>query len=317
MDTRTIETEGMASSSVALGVMRMDALNVGEATKVVDSAVAHGVDFFDTADIYGFSVKHEHGSSEIFGEALEKSATDRENIKIQTKVGIKADYVGDGKTWYDFSKKHIVEQLDAELKALRTDYVDSLLLHRPDVLAEPDEIAAAFTQLSEQGKVRHFGVSNMSSQMVEYVQRDIEQRIEFNQLQFSMTHTGLLDEQEVLNTSFDSSPSRTSGLLPYMAMNNIVLQAWSPFQSGSEHGAYIGNDYYSDLNAELRKVADAHHTSVNAIATAWMLRLPLPVQVVAGTMNPERLAEIADGMGIVLDRPEWYGLYKAAGHLLP
>jgi predicted oxidoreductase len=307
----------MTASSVALGVMRMDSLDLEEAVMVVNSAVDHGVDFFDTADIYGFSVKHEHGSSEIFGEALEKSAVDRGTVKIQTKVGIKADYTGDGRSWYDFSKERIINQLDAELAALRTDYVDSLLLHRPDVLAEPDEIASAFNQLYAQGKVRHFGVSNMSSQMIEYVQRHLDQRVEFNQLQFSMTHTGLLDEQEVLNTQFDSSPSRTSGLLPYMAMNDIVLQAWSPFQSGTEHGAYIGNDHYSELNAELRKVADAHHASVNAIATAWMLRLPLPVQVIAGTMNPQRLAEIADGMGIVLDRPEWYGLYKAAGHILP
>ncbi|MCI1983451.1 MAG: aldo/keto reductase [Bifidobacteriaceae bacterium] len=320
MNTQRIDVPGMPGngmSTVSVGVMRMDVLSVTDAVAVVNAAQAAGIDSFDTADIYGFGVKRMHASSEVLGKALKEAGIERESISIQTKAGNDVDYADGSTNFYDFSEKHILEEVDAELSVLQTDYVDSFLLHRPDVLMEPDEIAAAFAQLQEQGKVRHFGVSNMSAQMIEYLQSAIGQHLEINQVQFSMTHAGIVDEQEVLNTSDDGAPSRTSGLLPYMQQHAMILQAWSPFQSGTDFGPYIDNPHYEELNKALRAAATAYGTSVNAIVTAWMLRLPLRTQVVAGTMNPQRLTEIAGGMGIELDRSSWYALYKAAGHLLP
>lgn len=197
MKTQEIGQSGMIASRVALGVMRMDALDAADAARTV--AVAHdsGIDYFDTADIYGFHDHAAHASSKRFGQAWKDAGLDRSTIFIQTKFGIDYSFGENdgGANGYDFSAKHLIDALDHELEALQTDYVDAVLLHRIDTLFELNEVAEAFDALESSGKVRHFGVSNMGPWQIELLQSGLRQKLEINQLQFGLMHTQMLDAE--------------------------------------------------------------------------------------------------------------------------
>ena len=157
MKSIEIGKSAVVASQAALGVMRMDALDADAAAEVVRTAAEHGVNFFDTADIYGFNVNHDHASSRVLGRAWKDAGLKREDIFLQTKFGINIDFSDPNNvhaTRYDFSAKHLITRLDEELEALGTDYVDFALLHRPDTLMEAEEIVEAFTTLHKAGKVR-------------------------------------------------------------------------------------------------------------------------------------------------------------------
>lgn len=296
-------TSDIQVSPVILGCMRMNgAKNPAE---IIETAYEHGIDFFDHADIYG------GGECEtIFGKALKETAIKREDIIIQTKCGIR-------KGMFDFSKEHIVSSVEGSLKRLGVDYVDALLLHRPDTLVEPEEVAAAFDQLQTQGKVKHFGVSNQKPMQIELLKKTVKQPLLANQLQFGIKHTGMIDQGIHVNMTDDASIERDGSILDYSRLNEMTIQAWSPYQYGFFEGVFIGNEQFSELNNTLDKIAEHHDCTATGLATAWILRHPAKMQVIAGSMNKERIKEIAKASDIVLSREEWYEIYRAAGNILP
>lgn len=304
-------------SAAALGIMRMDALSPDDAAKTLSTAFDNGINFIDSADIYGGGK-----SEEVFGEAFKKTGLSRDQVYIQSKGGIYRDstpthdgYVAGRR--YDFSKKHLIEAVDGILKRMQIDYLDSFLLHRPDALMDPSEIAEAFDELQANGKVRHFGVSNFNPMQFEMLQKCLSQKLLINQLQFSAAHTGMVDFGIHTNMTDDRSIDHDGGLLEFSRMNGTTIQTWSPFQYGQIAGTFINNDKFPELNNELQYLADKYHVSKNAVALAWILKMPANMQVIIGTMNPSHVSDSAAGVDVELTNQEWYDVYFAAGNDLP
>ncbi|MEC3885570.1 aldo/keto reductase [Halobacillus sp. HZG1] len=290
---------------IALGCMRMSELSTKDASEVITNAVENGVDLFDHADIYG------KGESEfVFADALKTTDVSREDIMLQSKCGIRNGF-------FDFSKEHILESVDGSLKRLNTDYLDSFLLHRPDALMEPEEVAEAFATLKESGKVRYFGVSNQNPMQMELLKKYVGDSLIVNQLQLSIVHTPMIDAGFNVNMQNDPAIVRDSNVLEYCRLNDITVQAWSPFQHGMIEGPFVGNDAFPEVNAKLQELAGKYDVTDSAIAIAWILRHPANIQPVVGSMNTQRMQDIAKASHIVLSREEWYELYRAAGNDLP
>lgn len=308
-----IGNTNFTSSAIALGIMRMNKLTVNAAKQVLETAHDTGINYIDSSDIYG------HGKSEeIFGAAFAKSSLKRDDFYIQSKTGIYENKNLDYKTTrYDFSKKHIISSVDGILTRMKIDYLDSLLLHRPDALMDPAEVAAAFDELQKEGKVRHFGVSNFNPMQVELLQAGLSQRLLINQLQISVMHTGPIDFNIHTNMTDARSIDHDRGILDYSRLHQMTVQAWSPFQYGQIEGNFIGNPKFPEVNEALQKLADQKGVSKNAIAAAWILRHPAVDQVIIGTMTPAHLIDSAKGADISLSAQEWYDIYLAAGNDLP
>jgi len=298
---------GLETSNISLGCMRMAALSDEEATKVIAAAYASGIDLFEHADIYGGGT-----SEEIFAKGLQNAGIKREDVLLQTKCGIRPG-VG-----FDFSKEHILTSVDNSLKRLNSDYVDILALHRPDTLMDPEEVAEAFDILQSSGKVRHFGVSNQNVAQMELLRKYVKQPLLVNQLQFSIMHTPMIDSGFNVNMQRDAkSTDRDGGILEYTRMNDITIQAWSPYQFGFFEGVFVDNPKFPELNAKLEEIGAKYGISKTAVATVWILTHPANMQVVVGTMNVDRIRDISAASAIKLTRPEWYGIYRAAGNVLP
>jgi len=304
---RTIEIANgeINASEIALGCMRIADMSVKDVSKLITTAIDEGINFFDHADIYGGGK-----SEEVFGTALKEMKGVREKIFIQTKCGIRDGY-------YDFSKDHILEAVDGSLKRLKTDYIDVLLLHRPDALVEPEEVAEAFSILHASGKVRNFGVSNHNPMQIELLSQYLNQRIIVNQLQLSITNTGMIDAGLNVNMQIDKSIDRDGSVLDYCRLNGITIQAWSPFQYGFFEGVFLDNPKFKALNDEMDKVAKKYDVPKSALPIAWILRHPAKIQPIVGTTNPKHLKEICQASNVNLTKKEWYDLYKAAGNKLP
>jgi predicted oxidoreductase len=309
MKTLSLPGTDLPASNVILGLMRIQELSDDEIRELVDAARESGINFFDHADIYGSS---RHGCETRFGEAVTFSSSEREQVYLQSKVGIRDGY-------FDFSKEHILASVDESLTALNTDYLDILLLHRPDTLVEPEEVAEAFDSLHSAGKVRHFGVSNHTPGQVELLKRSVKQQLIVNQVQLSITHAPLIAQGVAANMrGLDQSVDRDNGILDYSRLNGITLQAWSPFQRGFFDGVFVGDrENLPELNDLLDSLAEKYGVTPTGIAVAWITRHPANIQVVLGTTKPERVRESAAGSEIPLTREEWYGLFRAAGHTVP
>lgn len=297
---------GKQVPAIVMGCMRMKELTVKEAAKLVDAAMAEGVDFFDHADIYGGGVCEER-----FKEAAEESKISREDMWIQSKCGIVPGVM------YDFSKEHIIKSAEDSLQRLGTDYLDSLLLHRPDALMEPEEVAAAFEELHTSGKVRYFGVSNQNTMQMELLSRYVSEPLMADQLQFGAAHASMIASGVEVNMTTPGSVDRDGSVLDYCRLHDITIQAWSPFQYGMIEGVFLNSDKFAVLNEKIREIAGKYGVSDTTIATAWILRHPAHMQVLSGTMNLQRLREICKACEITLTREEWYAIYMAAGHMLP
>jgi predicted oxidoreductase len=308
MRTFTPPQTTLEASNVILGLMRILELDDQAIRGLVGAARESGINYFDHADVYG----GDHGCERRFGDAVTFTSAERESVILQSKVGIRNGF-------WDFSKEHILESVDASLAALRTDYLDVLLLHRPDALVEPDEVAAAFDVLESSGKVRNFGVSNQTPSQVELLKRSVRQPLAFNQVQLSITHAPLIAAGVAANMAgLDQSIDRDNGILDYARLHDITLQAWSPFQKGFFDGVFIGDrQNFAELNDVLDELASAHGVTPTGIAVAWITRHPATMQVVLGTTKPERVIESAAGADVLLSREEWYRLFTAAGHILP
>lgn len=295
----------ISASEISLGCMRISSLSKTEAAALINTALEEGINFYDHADIYGGGK-----SEEVFAEAIDMNPSIREKFILQTKCGIRKGY-------FDFSKEHILNSVDGSLKRLKTDYVDTLLLHRPDTLMEPEEVAEAFSQLHRSGKVKQFGVSNQNPMQIELLNKYLDQKIVINQLQLSITNTGMIDSGLNVNMKIDPSIDRDGSILEYCRLKDINIQAWSPFQYGFFEGVFLNNDKFPELNKKIDEIAEIKGVTNSAIATAWILRHPAKIQTVVGTTNQERLKDICKASNIELTRQEWYEIYRAAGNKLP
>jgi len=311
MKTFNLPGTDLTVPAVVTGVMRIQEKTDAEVRELFDASLAAGINFFDHADIYGEGAAH--GCEARFAEALQLTPSQRADIVLQTKAGI----VKDG-PYFDFSYDHLIGAVDGSLAALGTDYIDILLLHRPDALVEPEEVARAFDELSAAGKVLNFGVSNHTPGQIELLKRYVRQPLVANQVQLSITHAPIITQGVAMNMAgVEQSISRDVGILDYCRLHDITIQAWSPFQAGFFTGVFLGNPDYPELNAVIDRLAAAYDVPAEAIATAWLTRHPAQLQVVLGTTSPERITAAAKGADVVLTRPEWYELYRAAGHLVP
>lgn len=292
-------------SRIGLGCMRITGLkNEQEVRALIDGAMECGINFFDHADIYA------GGEAEAaFGNALTPEL--REKMVIQTKCGIRPGIC------YDFSKEYILNSVDQSLKRLGTEYVDILLLHRPDALMEPEEVAEAFDLLQSSGKVLVFGVSNENPMQIELLNSYCGGRICIDQIQFSAAHCPTIDAGLNVNIGNDAGCSRDGGLIEYARMKKMTLQAWSPFQYGMFEGVFIGNEKFPELNRVLDRLAEKYGITQNAVAVAWILRHPAGIQTIVGSTNLQRIRDISKAAEIKLTREEWYEIYLAAGKQLP
>ncbi|MBO3087853.1 aldo/keto reductase [Cellulomonas dongxiuzhuiae] len=311
MKTFTLPGTDVVAPNVVLGLMRIAEKSDDEIRELVRTARDAGIDFVDHADVYG---REMHECERRFADAMALTPSQRDEITIQTKCGI----VREG-PYFDFSYEHIMASVEASLQALRTDHVDVLLLHRPDALVEPAEVARAFDELEAAGKVRAFGVSNHTPRQIELLKRSVRQPLVANQLQLSITHAALVAQGVAGNmVAEDQSVTRDGGgLLDYCRLNDITVQAWSPFQAGFFTGTFLGSPEYPELNAVIDRLAAQYEVPPIAIATAWITRHPAQMQVVLGTTTPERVAGAALGSDLPLTRAEWYELFRAAGHIVP
>lgn len=310
MKTFTLPGTDLVVPDVVLGLMRIQDKTDDEIRTLVRTARDAGITFLDHADVYGTDL---HGCERRFAEALHLSPAERGEWVIQSKAGI----VPEG-PYFDFSHEHLVASVEGSLDALRTDYLDILLLHRPDALVEPEEVARAFADLHAAGKVRAFGVSNHTPGQIELLRRYVEQPIVANQLQLSITHAPIVAQGVASNMQgLDQSISRDSGILDYCRLHDITVQAWSPFQAGFFTGVFLGSEKYPELNAVIDRLAARYDVPPIAIATAWITRHPARMQVVLGTTSPERVAGAALGSEVPLTRAEWYELFRAAGYTVP
>lgn len=302
---KMLKVGDMTVSQIVLGCMNFTEKDK-DPVKAIEAAVDGGINFFDHADIYGA------GECEsIFADALSKTSIHREDIYIQSKVGIR-------KGEYDFTKAHIIEATEGCLQRLKVDYLDSLLLHRPDTLMEPEEVAAAFDELEKSGKVRHFGVSNQNWGQIKLLKTAVKQPLLFNQLQLSLTNTGMIDRGLHVNMADIRSLDHDAGILEYSRIHQMTIQAWSPFRYGFFEGFFVGNrEKYAELNYKLDELAEKYQVSPDGIAIAWINRHPANMQTIIGTVNTDRIQAVCEASDIVLTHKEWYDLYLAAGNDLP
>ena len=301
-----IGQEAYQVPEIGLGCMRISSLDDREAEALIQTAMENEVNFFDHADIYA------GGEAEAcFARAVKKAKIPRDRMILQDKCGIRPGVS------FDFSREHILRSVDDSLGRLQTDYLDILLLHRPDTLMEPEEVAEAFRMLKQSGKVRRFGVSNQNPGQIALLNRYLADPILINQLQLSLASCGMIDAGLNVNMSIDPGIDRDGGILEYCRLNGITIQAWSPFQYGFFSGVFIDSPLYPKLNEKLEEVAQKYHVSKTTMAIAWILRHPARIQPIVGTTNKQRLAEICQASDVRLTREEWYALYMAAGKKLP
>ncbi|MFC5337934.1 aldo/keto reductase [Leucobacter denitrificans] len=298
------------STRIGLGMMRIATLEPNQIRDLYHGAREAGVKLFDHADVYGGG---EHGCERLFGEALELSSSEREQIVLQTKCGIRPGVPG-----FDFSAEHIIRRAEESLEALRTEYLDVLLLHRPDTLVEPEEVAQAFDALESSGKVRSFGVSNHTPRQIDLLKMNVSQPLKVNQVQFGLGHAALVAQGVAANMEgLEQSTNRDGGLLEYSRINGITLQAWSPYQRGFFNGLIFDHPELSKLHRVLDKLSKEYATTPTSIATAWITRHPAKMEVIVGTTKASRLHEAVAGAEITLTRAEWYELFEAAGYQIP
>ncbi|NHI76474.1 aldo/keto reductase [Lactococcus petauri] len=302
---KKIQIADMQASQIILGCMRI--IEPGKnPVKVIETAYENGINFFDHADIYGA------GQCEtVFAEALAQTSIRREDIYLQSKCAIRPGVA------FDFSKEHIIKSVEGSLQRLQTDYLDTMILHRPDTLMEPEEVAEAFYELEKSGKVRYFGVSNQNPMQVELLKTAVKQPLLFNQLQFGLKHTEMVDAGLNVNIPNQASHMQDGSVLEYSRINKMTIQAWSPFQHGYFDGPFVGNDKFPELNKKLEEYAEKYNLTPSGIAIAWINRHPARMQTIIGTMTERRIEEVTNASDLVLSREEWYDLYMAAGNILP
>lgn len=305
MNKINVKNSELVIPEIALGCMRIAGMEVKDVETLLKTSLEEGINYFDHADIYGGGQ-----SEEVFAKAVASGGLRREDLLIQSKCGICDGY-------FDFSKKHILEAVDGILTRLNTDYLDALLLHRPDTLVEPEEVAQAFDHLEKSGKVLNFGVSNQNPMQIELLKKYVKQPLLFNQLQLSVMRTGMIDTGLNVNMKVANSVDHDGSILDYSRLNDMTIQAWSPFQYGFFEGIFLNNDKFPEVNQVIDQLADKYNVTNSAIAVAWILRHPAKIQTIIGTTKPSRIKDMSKASQVRLSRKEWYEIYRAAGNVLP
>ena len=295
--------------AIIQGCMRMPGLTKEEAAVVIRTAYDCGVNFYDHATCYG-----ENGAAETrFGEAFPLTGIRREDVFIQSKCGLCFD-----RNEFDWTKENILSSVDESLRRLKVEYLDALLLHRPDVLFDPEEVAEAFDDLEKAGKVRYFGVSNLVPMQIELLRKFVKQPLLFNQVQLSLEQSQLIDQALYMNNkTTDFSINRDGNLLVYCRLKDITIQAWLPLQAGMFGGTFVDNPDFPELNKVLGELAEREGVSKAAIAIAWILRHPAKMQAIIGSMNPAHIKDACAAAEVKLTHHDWYALYLGAGKYLP
>ena len=282
-----------------------------QAADLVETALAQGITLFDHADIYT------RGKAEAaFGEVLKEQPGLRDRIVLQSKCGIRfaGEPTADDPARYDFSYEHITRSVEGILRRLQTDRLDLLLLHRPDPLVEPEEVARAFDELHGSGKVRYFGVSNHTGPQIKLLRKAVTQPLVVNQLELNLLHAGLI-EVGILANQTDQPYTAAAGILDYCRLNDILVQAWSPVARGKladPPKRVLGSTPAQRAAEVVARLADEKGTTKDAIVLAWLLRHPAPIQPIIGTTTPARIASSARADEVELSREEWYALFTAA-----
>ena len=304
----TLGQDDKELSEIVLGMMRIKDKSVKEVEELVETALSVGINAFDLADIYGRG-----RCEELLGLVLKNRPDLREKMWIQSKCGIRIEEF----TYFDFSKEYILQSVDGILERLQVDYLDSLLLHRPDALMESDQVAEAFDLLYKQGKVRDFGVSNQNPMMMEFLKKDVKQPLAVNQLQLSAAFTPGFESGFHVNMEDSQAAMRDGSIFEYCKLHDVVIQAWSVLQFGYFKGNFVGNEKFQALNQVLDRLALKYGVTPSTIAISWILRYPAKMQAVVGTTNPKHLREVSQAANFSLTRKEWYEIYLAAGNNLP
>ena len=304
----TLGQDDKELSEIVLGMMRIEDKSVKEVEELVETALSVGINAFDLADIYGRG-----RCEELLGLVLKNRPDLREEMWIQSKCGIRIEEF----TYFDFSKEYILQSVDGILERLQVDYLDSLLLHRPDALMESDQVAEAFDLLYKQGKVRNFGVSNQNPMMMELLKKDVKQPLAVNQLQLSAAFTPGFESGFYVNMEDSQAAMRDGSIFEYCKLHDVVIQAWSVLQFGYFKGNFVGNEKFQALNQVLDRLAFKYGVTPSTIAISWILRYPAKMQAVVGTTNPKHLREVSQAANFSLTRKEWYEIYLAAGNNLP
>ena len=304
----TLGQDDKELSEIVLGMMRIEDKSVKEVEELVETALSVGINAFDLADIYGRG-----RCEELLGLVLKNRPDLREKMWIQSKCGIRIEEF----TYFDFSKEYILQSVDGILERLQVDYLDSLLLHRPDALMESDQVAEAFDLLYKQGKVRDFGVSNQNPMMMELLKKDVKQPLAVNQLQLSAAFTPGFESGFHVNMEDSQAAMRDGSIFEYCKLHDVVIQAWSVLQFGYFKGNFVGNEKFQALNQVLDRLAFKYGVTPSTIAISWILRYPAKMQAVVGTTNPKHLREVSQAANFSLTRKEWYEIYLAAGNNLP
>lgn len=306
MKMRSFGKTDLAVSRLALGTMRASLKEKDDMRALLETAAEVGINFVDHADVYAWR----NSSEAMFGQVMAEAPALRDKFTVQTKCGIRPGH-------YDLSYEHIVKSAEESLRRLNVDAIDCFLLHRPDALMEPEEIARAFDKLHEEGKVRYFGVSNMNPGQIENLKRFVRQDIQVDQVQMSLVHAPAIDAGIFVNMKEEQGIMRDGSLLDYAQCRGMTVQAWSVVQIGLRDGTFLDHPDYPELNAVLERLAGQYGVTKAAVAVAWLLRHPAGIQPVLGTADPDHLRQLAKAADITLSRPEWYELYLSAGRKLP
>jgi predicted oxidoreductase len=282
-----------------------------QALGALEAALEAGIDHFDLADIYAFGK-----AEQAFSGIWQLDATLRSRVAVQSKCGVvrAPDDTSRAGTYYDSSCEHILEAARGSLTRLAVEYLDVLVLHRPDVLMEPDEVAAAFDRLHAAGEVRHFGVSNYAPAQIELLLAALDRPLQVNQLQVSLAHPDLIDDAVVVNDALPVRPVRGFGTLAYCMQRSITVQAWAPLGAGRlvRHGAAGADSRLLAVRRELAAVARERGVHPAAVAIAWILRHPAGIQPLLGGRTAVEIQQAARGVDVALTRAEWYRLFNAS-----
>jgi predicted oxidoreductase len=282
--------------------------DIKQTHQIIDAALDAGICIFDHADIYTFGK-----AEQVFGKVLAQRPELRQQISLQSKCGIRfADEHGVQR--YDFSANWISTSVDNILRRLQIEQLDILLLHRPDPLMQPEDVAATFARLLESGKVKHFGVSNMQQHQLALLQESLVNPLVVNQLELSLSHLAWLDEGATAGCSGQPPVNFSGGTIEYCRRHKIQLQAWGSLSQGLFSGKDIKSqpEYIQNTAKLVQQLAAEYQVSEEAIVLAWLMRHPANIQPVIGTTNLTRIAACAQATTVQLNREHWYALYVAA-----
>jgi len=279
-----------------------------QAHQVVEHVLANNINVFDLADIYQFGK-----SEQVIGNVLKENPSLRDDMIIQSKCGIRFDDEH-GPKRYDLSGDWITQSTHNILERLNTDYLDILVLHRPDPLMDADEIATTLSKLKANGKVKHFGLSNMHAPQAAYLAKAIEQPLVVNQIELSLTNLAWLEEGIYAGNPDGAHVNFTSGTLEYAATNNMQIQSWGSLSQGLFCGRDVsGESQAVQQTAQYVKTLSEHYnTSTEAIVLSWLMQHPAAIQPVIGSTNIERITACTQALEVAITRGQWYQIYTLA-----